>query len=131
MSLFSKVNVSLILIAMVFALAPAATYASAFVKLGDIKGEIKMPRMRVTEKTTVHEVAVFAARHAGVDVDRISLSWRGKELNGRRTLTSYSMPDEVTFQMKISSFRGCVPTKPCPMIDTKKAVQAPRGSRKH
>ena len=60
-----------------------------------------MPRMRVTEKTTVHDVAAFAARHAGVDVDRISLSWRGWELNGRRTLTSYSMPDEVTFQMKL------------------------------
>ena len=99
MSLISKVNACLILIAMVFALAPAATYASAFVKLGDISA--KMPGIRVTDKTTVHQVAVFAARHAGVDVDRISLSWRGRELNGRRTLTSYSMPDEVTFQISV------------------------------
>ncbi len=80
MSLFSKVNVCFILIAMVFALAPTATYAAAFIKIGDIKGEIKMPRMRVTDKTTVHEVAVFAARHAGVDVGCISLSWRGQKL---------------------------------------------------
>ena len=85
MSLFSKVNVCPVLIAMVFALAPVATYASAFVKLGDIKGDIKMPRMRVTEKTTVHEVAVYAARHAGVDVGCISLSWREQEVwqNGK------------------------------------------------
>ena len=87
MSLFSKINVCLILIAMVFALAPTATYAAAYIKFDGISAK-KMPRMRVTDKTTVHEVAVFAARHAGVDVDRISLSWRGKELNGRRTLTS-------------------------------------------
>ena len=99
MSLFSKVNVRLILIAMVFALAPTTAYAPAYVRIGDISA--KMPGMRVTDKTTVHEVAVFAARHAGIDVDRISLSWRGRELNGRRTLTSYTMPDEVTFQMKL------------------------------
>jgi len=99
--------------AMVFALAPTATYAAAFIKLGDIKGEIKMPRMRVTEKTTVHEVAVYAARQAGVDVGCISLSWRGQEVwqngkgnykveakgglnvqrrtEGKRTLGSYKM----------------------------------------
>ena len=99
MSLFSKVNVRLILIAMVFALAPTTAYAPAYVKFDGIGG--KIPGMRVTDKTTVHEVAVFAARHAGIDVDRISLSWRGRELNGRRTLTSYTMPDEVTFQMKL------------------------------
>ena len=111
MSLFSKVNVRLILIAMLFALAPAATYASAFVKLGDISG--KVSGMDVTDATTVHEVAVFAARRAGVDVDRISLSWRGRKLDGRRTLTSYSMPDEVTFEMLIlpavQSHRSKVP----------------------
>jgi len=101
MSLFSKVNVSLILMAMVFALVPTVAYAPAFIKFGDIKGEIKMPGMHVTDKTTVHEVAVFAARHAGVDVDRISLSWRGRELNGRRALGSYRMPGEATFQMKL------------------------------
>ena len=87
MPLFSKVNVCFILIAMAFSVAPAATYAAAFVKLGDIKGEvIKMP---VTDKTTVREVAKFAARQAGVDVDQISVSWRGKELDRRRTLGSY------------------------------------------
>jgi hypothetical protein len=68
MSLFSKVNVRLILIAMVFALAPTATYAAAYIKFDGISAK-KMPGMRVTNKTTVHEVAVFAARHAGVDVD--------------------------------------------------------------
>ena len=100
MSLFSKVNVCLILIAMVFALVPAATYAAAYIKFDGISAK-KMPRMRVTDETTVHEVAVFAARHAGVDVDRISLSWRGRELNGRRALGSYRMPGEATFQMKL------------------------------
>ena len=69
--------------------------------------------MRVTDETTVHEVAVFAARHAGVDVGCINLSWRGQEVwqdgqgnykaeakgglnvqrrtEGKRTLGSYSM----------------------------------------
>ena len=83
MSLFSKVNVRLILIAMVFALAPAATYAAAYIKFDGLSAK-KMPRMRVTDKTTVHEVAVFAARHANVEVDSISLSWRGQELWGQR-----------------------------------------------
>ena len=117
MSLFSKVNVCLILIAMVFALAPTATYASAFIKFDGI-GE-KIPGMRVTDKTTVREVAVFAARHAGVDESCISLSWRGQKVwqdgkgnykaeakgglnvqrrtEGKRTLGSYSMLwDEAT-----------------------------------
>jgi hypothetical protein len=115
MSLFSKVNVSLILIAMVFALAPTATYAAAYIKFDGIGG--KMPRMRVTDKTTVHEVAVFAARHAGVDVGCINLSWRGQEVwqdgqgnykaeakgglnvqrrtEGKRTLGSYKMLGEA------------------------------------
>ena len=75
MSLFSKINVCLILIAMVFALAPTATYAAAYIKFDGIGG--KIPGMRVTDKTTVHEVAVFAARHAGVDVGCISLNWTG------------------------------------------------------
>ena len=79
MSLFSKINVCLILIAMVFALAPTATYAAAYIKFDGISAK-KMPRMRVTDKTTVHEVAVFAARHAGVDVGCINLSWRGQEV---------------------------------------------------
>ena len=100
MSLFSKVNVCLILIAMVFALAPVATYAAAYIKFDGISAK-KMPRMRVTDKTKVHEVAVFAARHAGVDVDRISVSWRGKELNGRRTLGSYSVPSKMTISGSI------------------------------
>ena len=114
MSLFSKVNVRLNLIAMVFALAPTATYAAAYIKIGDVSA--KMPGMRVTDKTTVHEVAVFAARHAGVDVDRIGLSWRGQELNGRRTLGSYSVPDsEVTFQMKIS---GTDPVERKPVLES-------------
>jgi len=112
MSLFSKVNVCLILIAMVFALVPAATYAAAYIKFDGISAK-KMPRMRVTDETTVHEVAVFAARHAGVDVGCINLSWRGQEVwqdgqgnykaeakgglnvqrrtEGKRTLGSYSM----------------------------------------
>ena len=79
MSLFSKINVCLILIAMVFALAPTATYAAAYIKFDGISAK-KMPRMRVTDKTTVHEVAVFAARNAGVDVGCINLSWRGQEI---------------------------------------------------
>ena len=81
---------------MVFALAPIATYAAAYIKFDGISAK-KMPRMRVTDKTTVHEVAVFAARHAGVDVGCINLSWRGQELwgqrrtEGKRRLGSYSM----------------------------------------
>ena len=95
----------IILIAMVFALAPTATYAAAYIKFDGISS--KMPGMRVTDKTTVREVAVFAARHADVEVDSISLSWRGRELwgqrgtEGQRTLGSYSMPGEATFQMNI------------------------------
>jgi hypothetical protein len=88
MSLFPKVIVRPILIAMVLALTPAAAYAAAFIKFDGIEAE-----MPVTDATTVQEVAVFVARHTGVDVDRISLSWRGKELNGgRRTLGSYGVP---------------------------------------
>ena len=131
MSLFSKINVCFILITMVFALAPTATYASAFVKLVDIKGEIKMPRMRVTDETTVHEVAVFAARHAGVDVGCISLSWRGQEVwqdgqgnykaeakgglnvqrrtEGKRTLGSYSLTSNADVLDFFLSFTGCIP----------------------
>ena len=112
MSLFTKINVRLILIAMVFALAPTATYAAAYIKFDGISAK-KMPKMRVTDETTVHEVAVFAARHAGVDESCISLSWRGQKVwqdgkgnykaeakgglnvqrrtEGKRTLGSYSM----------------------------------------
>ena len=100
MSLLSKVNMCLLMIAMVFAMAPVATYAAAYIKLDGISAK-KIPRMRVTDKTKVHEVAVFAARHAGVDVDRISVSWRGKELNGRRTLGSYSVPSKMNISGSI------------------------------
>ena len=126
MSLFSKVNVSLILMAMVFALAPTATYAAAFIKLGDIKGEIKMPRMRVTEKTTVHEVAVFVARQAGVNVDRISLSYRGHifdlKTEGQHSMTRYcfdkSSPKVSSLQIdksspKVSSLQQTLPNQTC------------------
>jgi hypothetical protein len=75
MSLLSKVNMCLIMIAMAFAMAPTATYAAAYIKFDGIGG--KIPGMRVTDKTTVHEVAVFAARYAGVDVGCISLNWIG------------------------------------------------------
>ena len=69
--------------AMVFALAPTATYARGLSFNGwGLLAEIKIPEMRVTKKTTVHEVAVFVARNAGVDVDCISLSWRGGDLWG-------------------------------------------------
>ena len=87
MSLFSKVNVSLVLISMVFALAPTATYAAAYIKFDGIGG--KIPRMRVTDKTTVHEVAVFAARHVGVDVGCISLSWMGGKYSGATAAEQY------------------------------------------
>ena len=106
------------MIAMVFALAPTATYAAAYIKFDGLSAKI-MPRMRVTDETTVHEVAVYAARHAGVDVGCISLSWREQEVwqngkgnykaeakgglnvqrrtEGKRTLGSYSMLwDEAT-----------------------------------
>ena len=130
MSLFSKVNVSLILIAMVFALAPTATYAAAYIKFDGISAK-KMPRMRVTDKTTVHEVAVFAARHAGVDVGCINLSWRGQEVwqdgqgnykaeakgglnvqrrtEGKRTLGSYSLTSNADVLDFSLSFTGCIP----------------------
>jgi len=93
MSLFSKVNVCLILIAMVFALVPTATYAAAYIKFDGIGG--KIPEMRVTEKTTVNEVAVFAARHAGVDVGCISLSWRGQEIWGQRRTGSSLLGNHI------------------------------------
>jgi hypothetical protein len=111
---------------MVFALAPTATYASAFVKLGDIKGEIKMPGMRLTDKTTVHEVAVFVARQAGVNVDRISLSYRGHifdlKTEGQHSMTRYcldkSTPKVSSLQMdkstpKVSSFQPTLPNQTC------------------
>jgi len=114
MSLISKVNACLILIAMVFALAPVATYASAFVKLGDIKGEIKMPRMRVTDKTTVHEVAAFVARQAGVNVDRISLSYRGHifdlKTEGQHSMTRYCFDKSSP---KVSSLQQTLPNQTC------------------
>ena len=122
MSLFTKINVRLILIAMVFALAPTATYAAAYIKFDGISAK-KMPRMRVTDETTVHEVAVFAARHAGVDVGCINLSWRGRVLwrangdgmaGGQRLLGSYNMLGEANVQHGYTevewtyvTFRGC------------------------
>lgn len=106
MSLFPKVIMRSILIAMALALAPAAAHAAVFIKIEGIDGESLSATtrgMRVTDATTVHEVAVFAARLAGVDVELVSLSWRGRELDGRRTLGSYRVPDrEVTFRVEIS-----------------------------
>ena len=137
MSLFSKINVCLILIAMVFALAPTTSYAAAYIKFDGISAK-KMPRMRVTDKTTVHEVAVFVARHTGVNVDCINLSWRGRDLWGpikdgegqakhrgqrrtegwrweetdgleQRTLGSYSLTSNADVLDFSLSFTGCVP----------------------